>query len=445
MRKVYRKAIVVMAGLSVCMAGTASVTEAGMEMRSGNIENIVKQQQQQLDSQASEIQALKEQLKALLNSTKDNKEVLAKKVDREEIESINTDKMVVSSKSNVEVSIYGQVNRALLFADNGDTSDAYFVDNSASSTRMGITGTVEPSDGLTIGSKLEYELVSNASSKVNHFDKSQDAHINFRKAEVWLKSKAGGQLSIGQGATASDGTSENDLSGTNVIIGAPVGDMAGGQFWHDPAAEWYRLDDDGNLKLYGIKVGKSYSDMDGLSRRDRVRYDTPSFGGFSLAGSVMEDEGYDVALRYKRKFGDSALSSAVAWADSGDLKLWDTQVNGSISYLHSSGFNVTMAAGKQYYDLQNIEKDDPGFWYAKIGYKTQFFSIGKSAFAVDYGTWNDLAKNSDEAKAFGFGFVQNVDDWKTEFYLGYRLYSLDRIDTNYDDVNSVMTGARIKF
>ena len=68
-----------------------------------------------------------------------------------------------------------------------------------------------------------------------------------------------------------------------------------------------------------------------------------------------------------------------------------------------------------------------------------------TAFSVDYGNWNDFIKNNDEAKSFGFAFVQNVTDWGTEVYVSYRLYELDRTDYNYDNINAVIAGARMKF
>jgi hypothetical protein len=437
MRKKYQSLLALTAGAALLMAVTSPAYAGSAKSGSSNVEKLIQEQQRQLDQQASEIAFLKEQLNALLGTTEKNSKALTAKVDREEIGKLDGSQMVSSSNPNVNVSLYGQVNRALLWADNSDSSKVYFVDNSNSSTRMGIQAIVTATNDLSIGSKIEYELLSNPSNEVNQLDQRTTAELNLRKADVWLTSKAAGRLSIGQGSTASDGTSEIDLSGTSVVTGSSVDDMAGGQFWFDSAVPGFTIDADSST------VGESFDDMDGLSRRDRIRYDSPSFSGFSLATSAMEDEGYDIAGRYSRKFGDSRIGAAIAWAKSGNLKGYDDQVNGSISYLHSSGFNATLAGGQQNFDIPG--KDDPIYWYGKLGYRADLFPQGNTAFSIDYGRWDDLVENNDEAQSFSVAFVQNIKSWGTEFYLAYRLYSLDRDDTDFKNVNSVMTGARLKF
>ncbi len=48
--------------------------------------------------------------------------------------------------------------------------------------------------------------------------------------DMFLKDKRYGKLFIGQGHTASDGSSEVDLSGTSIIGYSALSDMAGGQW-----------------------------------------------------------------------------------------------------------------------------------------------------------------------------------------------------------------------
>lgn len=434
MKKSYRKAISVAAGTSVLLALAGSAVAGPGALSVTDLDRIVQEQQHQLSVQSSEIALLKEQLNALLGVTEKNKEALAAKVDKEEVEKLKLDKIVSSKNKNVDVTVYGQVNRAVLWADNGDVSKTYFVDNKNSSSRMGIAAKAKATDDLTLGGKLEYEISSNFSNKVNQFEESTDASLDLRHADIYLNSDAAGKLSLGHGSTASDGSAEMDLSGTNVVATSAAGDLAGGQYWYDS---------NNGSPVYDTQVSKTIDNMDGLSRKDRIRYDTPSFEGFSLAASAIETGAYDVAARYERKFGDSKIAAALAWATAGDLKKWDNQIDGSISFLHGSGFNITFAGGQQNYDLEG--KDDPTFWYGKLGYRAKLFSPGESAFSIDYGTWNDFSKNSDEVQSLGIAFVQNVKDWGTEFYIAYRLHELDRTNHDYDNVNALMAGARIKF
>ena len=390
-------------------------------------------QQRQIDAQAAEINGLKEQIKMLLNQTGQNKELLAEKADKKEIEELKVDKVVTSKDPNVNVTLYGQVNRAGLLADNGDSSNVYFVDNSNSSTRMGVDASAKTGESHAVGSKIEFEVISNPSSGVNQLQETLSPEINVRHADLWFTGKQWGKLAIGRGHTASDGTAEVDLSGTSVVTYSDVEAMAGGQLWYDGSLD----------VLSEVKVGDVFDNMDGLSRRNRFRYDSPIFAGFTLSGSAIETGAYDFAGRYSRVFGGIKLASALAYASTGDLKSFDNQWSGSLSMLHDSGFNFTLAGGKQDYDTDG--RDDPIFWYGKIGYKADLMSFGSSAFSIDYGQSNDSKVNNDEAETLSIAYVQNVTDWGTELYLAWRRYELSRDRLSADDVNALMFGARVKF
>jgi predicted porin len=83
----------------------------------------------------------------------------------------------------VSVQLYGQVNRAFLAADDGDSSDYYFVDNDNSSSRIGLIGESKVNDDITIGTRMEFEYQSNASNVVNQEDKNPDGNgTGFRRA-----------------------------------------------------------------------------------------------------------------------------------------------------------------------------------------------------------------------------------------------------------------------
>jgi TolA-binding protein len=453
MKKIYRSFFSLAAGASLVFAMSGYAAAGSGPGSAYDLERMVKEQQKQLDTQAGEIAELKEQLKALLGTTEKNKEALAAKVDKEEIENLKIDRMVSSGNKNVDVSLYGQINRAGLWADNGDSSNVYFVDNKFSTTRMGLDATVKATNDLTIGGKIEYEIISNISNQVNQFDQNIKGEFNHRHTFVYLKSEDLGKLSLGHTSTASDGTAEMDLSGTKVVSYSAINFFAGGQLWYDPDvtsssaienSDTHIVEENREEDFNALHIDQTVNNMDGLSRKDLVRYDSPSFSGFSLAGAAIEDGAFDAAARYQRKFGESTVAAALAWATPGDLAKWDNQYDGSISFLHGSGFNITLAGGQQDYD-DKVKSDDPAYWYGKLGYRAGFFPQGESAFAVDYGRWKDFFQSGDEVDSIGVAFVQNIRDWGTEFYLSYRWHSLDRDNADYDDINGVMAGARVKF
>ena len=62
---------------------------------------------------------------------------------------------------------------------------------------------------------------------------SGDVDLNERKIEFYVNHKRFGRLWLGQGDTASNGTSEVDLSGTTVVTYSSIEDMAGGFNFRD--------------------------------------------------------------------------------------------------------------------------------------------------------------------------------------------------------------------
>lgn len=391
------------------------------------LEKIIQQQQFRIDAQAEAIEALQKQVKALQADTVKTAEGGK---DKKSIELVN------SGNDKAKVTLYGQVNRGVLFVDDGDDTTVYQVDNDNSSTRIGIMGSAKASDALETGTKIEVQFESNSSSEVDQSNRRGVGDNNFTKRhlDLYLNSKQYGKLSVGFGSTASDTTSENDLSGTTVAGYSGVTDMAGGQFFYD-----------NNTKAYtATTVGSVYSNMDGLSRDDRIRYDIPSFYDFSAATSYISDGGGDIALRYGAKIEGVKLAVAASYANPGSSSSkTDYQVGSSVSALHDSGISLTLSGGLR--EFKTNTDGDGLFFYTKLGYQADFFSIGKTAFSVDYGFFDDIAMNNDEASTFGAQFVQNLNNWGTEYYWGYRLYKLDRVNTDFEDINAILSGFRVKF
>ncbi|MDH3231374.1 MAG: hypothetical protein OEN55_16405 [Alphaproteobacteria bacterium] len=132
-----------------------------------------------------------------------------------------------------------------------------------------------------------------------------------------------------------------------------------------------------------------------------------------------------------------------AYAINGDT--FDTQVNGSASILHDSGFNLTAAAGQRTIDDPLVPlREDPFFWYAKVGYILKRDN-GSTAFAIDFAQADDVEADGDEFTTVGAAVVQKYDSIGTEIYLGVRNHTLENTPFNPDDIIAVLAGARVKF
>ncbi len=340
-----------------------------------------------------------------------------------------------TDKFNVD--LYGQVDRGILYANDGNDDNFYSVDNDNSSTRIGVKAQAKASEHFTAGLHMEWEYQSNPSNVVWQ-DETNTSNDSFDKRflDAYLMSDIYGKLTLGHGSTASDYSTEIDLSGTALASYVQVQAMAGGIRFYDSTTS----------ALSDVSVSNVFNNLDGDSRQDRVRYDTPDFYGFNVAASTVFENGnddWDTALRYSNKMGPAKVSGAISYVSFGDSASKDNQVSGSVSMLLDSGFNVTVAAGNLSY--KTAGRNDASYVYTKIGYIAHLFSVGTTAFAVDYGKYQDMGMNDDDADTYGVMAVQKITDWHTELYLAYRNYNLDRTGTDFDSINAVLGGFRFKF
>jgi len=440
----------------ICVVGVMGVAHGADTAALERIEKIIKQQQAQIEQQAETIEKLRIQVEALSGQAPKPESPAPAMVGKKAPEDITRDKIVdeatatttaevkplnqatgvMSGNDKVNVQLYGHLNKALLYAKDGNEDNLYVVDNSNSSTRVGINGVARASDDLEAGTRIEVQFQTNPSSSVSQLAENNVGTNSFTKRwfDVYLQSKRFGEVRLGHGSTASDVTSEVDLSGTAVIGYSSVQEMAGGQFFYDNAS----------AALSSTQVKGVFNNMDGLGRDDRILYRTPNILGFSAKTSWISGGASDIALGYAAKLGPVAVAAAGAYASFGSIsQTVDTQINGSASAFHETGLNLTVAAGSQ--DLKNTTRNDATFWYGKIGYRQNFFDIGETGIAVDWGRNNNVAANDDQADSYGLLGVQDFKKWGSEYYLGFRNYKLDRPGTDFNDIQSVMSGVRVKF
>jgi predicted porin len=355
------------------------------------------------------------------------------------------------------VQLYGQVNRALMWADNETANKWFHVDGQPSSTRFGIQGTSEIAPGLRAGARIESEMKSNPSNVVSFAAPSATAPGGPSAgalspipgtdtplfAERWLDAffeGAWGRINIGQGSGAADDASTIDLSGTSIANGAGIVDWGGGIPFTNSAG--------GVI----VTLGAVLDNLDFESRYDRVMYTTPVFGGFraQVGTGQKTDTGevHEASLWFSGKFAGE-LQAAIGWSEeksgAGAIPNNET-IGGSISWLSAAGFSVTAAYTKA--DISVASTGAPGtasdegeHWYGKLGYK-----FGPHAISVAYFQGEDQAFVGDEAKAYTLGYVWNPVRW-AEVYANYILYQLDhsRGGGDANDITIVTVGTRLRF
>ncbi len=359
----------------------------------------------------------------------------------------------------VSLKLYGQVNRAIMFWDNGEDSDIYSVGNENSVSRFGMKGKAKIGGGWSAGYRIEYGVNDTLSNKVDedNDDATDGGSPSLRHDFLYLKNKSFGRIILGHTATATDGIAEIDLGGTSVIAASDVDDWQG---------DFNVANATGNA---GTHWDKYFSNLDG-GRKDIIRYDTPTFAGFTASGAIGEDDFYDVALRYANEFGGvlrfaAGIGYQVESDEDRSTKGDKKKLSGSASMMHvPTGLNLTVAAGKL--DIDPADNGDitadASYYYLKAGWTGKMNAAGKTKIYGEYGSFSDYrlndgdlgalggtgSTNGSEATVYGVGIIQKIDAAAMDLFIGYRHYELD-LDGSTTDASAqwdgVMAGARIKF
>lgn len=341
-----------------------------------------------------------------------------------------------------KLSISGQINRALLWTDDGEERDLFHVDNNASSSRLRfIADPIQPTGDFNLGAAFEFEFRVNNSFTVGQSDErlvqggSGATNFRDRRAEIWFGGRFG-TIWLGKGWTASEGSSERDLSGTGVAGYSDPGVMGGGMRFRDEDGI------DGNPRVFDV-----LTNMDGRGRDIRLRYDTPLLTGRpQLRVSAIQGGTLDGALFYDKALSSVRIASAIAYADIRPTTPGPHQQLGSasVSFLLDNGVSLTGAAGRRWHLGESGDRDAT-FAYLKLGYQRQWWPIGKTALSIDYQQTRDLMQQDDRAHAAGIQFVQHLARWNSDLYLNTRVHTLDRPGARFDDILMVMAGARVRF
>jgi hypothetical protein len=183
------------------------------------------------------------------------------------------------------------------------------------------------------------------------------------------------------------------------------------------------------------------------SRYDRVRYDTPTFGGFRAAVSQGQassvGEAVEASVWYTGKLaGDFQAAigySNVNTATAGGVQDRET-IGFGVGWLHTSGLNLALN-WTEVSGISGVAGDDrkgTTTWF-KVGYK-----FGQHAVALDYALYEDIAARGDEGDSIGIGYVWAPTRW-AEFFSGYHLFTFDRPGVSLEDVTVFTLGTRIRF
>lgn len=341
----------------------------------------------------------------------------------------------------MSLELYGQVTTAVMAWDNGTDRAAYIVDGATETTRFGLRGSAKIQPGLTAGFQIEISAISAPSNEVTEVNddgpSTGDGVLAVRYANWFLRSDSLGTLTVGRTRMATEGVTEIDLGGTNVVAKAGV-------YW-------------GNDIEIMSKAGVGQGNFDAFAvgnfeydRNNAVRYDTPTVAGFQGQAAWGEDERWDIALRYAGEFAGFRVAAGVAYGvDRDELPAGGIAqqrfLGGSASILHvASGLFLTGALAERTSEFIAGGEAEELYWSARGGITQNWFGIGKTVLYAEYHNFENRA--GDEAQIRGLGIVQNIDAAAMELYLAYKNNTVDLASgVATHDLELVIAGARIRF
>jgi predicted porin len=350
----------------------------------------------------------------------------------------------------VSLQIYGQVNKALLFFDDGVDSDVFVVDPDSSGSNFGLKGSAKIQPGLSVGYTIELDVQDSASDKVTQSnDEGVENEILIRHNYIYIESETFGRLSLGHTSTGADNAIETNLAGAIRTSNIHVGNNL---FIQGSA---------GNLQLKHLATNFD------AGRDDVVRYDTPSIYGFILSASMGDNDYADLALRFKKEWNSVRIAAAIGyqWDSSGDNSAIAEKdfeaLGGSVSVMHvPTGLYGSFAAGtKDIEDAIGDQDREASFWYVQFGIERKLLPYGATTLYGEYGHYDDIATLfradtiDSEATRWGFGVVQKIDSAAMEVYAQATFWSFEQSvfadeterSLDLEDLSMLMIGSRIKF
>lgn len=344
-----------------------------------------------------------------------------------------------TGNDRVRLTFSGQINRSLNTVNDGRSTRTYHVDNENASTRFRFLGETAEYAGFRAVSLFEFEFMSNRSLVVNQRNQSGNEQISRRLFDIGVNNNRYGTFTLGHGWMASDGTSELDISGITTSAWPSI---------HFGYGAMLFTDDNG---LTDRTVLAAMDSLDGLSRRDRIRYDSPVIQGFQLSTSAAAEDAYDVALRWAGTApGARFLVGGSYWRDNSDTpfgsKFDGWSASGTVRLEGNDawydGFSVVGAVAQRNFDDRD---NKPFYWYGKLAYTTNFWEFGRTGFAVNYASYDQFAARDEKGDMIGVGFSQNVDPLGLELYANFNYLTLDSSTINYKDMWVLQTGMMVRF
>ncbi len=401
--------------------------------------------------------------------------------------------------SIVSVTVYGLLNRAVFFWDDGHERSTYVVDNYYAASRFGFKGSAKIGGNWSAGYQLEAESRNAASDRVNQFDDDNandpQGPMHVRQSNMYLANKVWGQLRWGLTNTPSyNVTKDTNVSGLEDTMDSD--NKMNRSFFLRPSG-FNNAEGLSTLKWSDISRCYNAANAFGCSgRRSGVAYWSPEWAGFTLSVGYFDDT-WGAALRYQKKWGETFEAGAGigyekifgAGANAGLTDIDETAGSASIKHLPTgvyafSAFSISDNHSPNTPDAGIFTgTSDPQMtaWDAQIGIQrtVPWFSLdrfGETSFFGGFvnihdglggvpanrlivaGTFANVPINTEitgsDVDKWYLGFDQALDSANMHLYAVFEHLTpevslvdqnLQHVSAPLDDFTLFYTGARIYF
>ncbi|CAN1721747.1 Porin [Hyphomicrobium sp. 1Nfss2.1] len=367
----------------------------------------------------------------------------------------------------VSLTISGWVAQQVVGWDDGYESNVYVGDIGATlSSHFKFTGQATISPGWYAGYVLHVEA-RNANSLGLNQTWDGSGSLGLLQSFWFIKSDNLGKVSVGLQSQASDNTA---------ILVDGSGSLVPANWVAFDYNSFYFRTTNGNLTsgseahwggIGGCVGGGAIGDCNG-GTQNVVRYDSPTFGGFSVSASWGEDDMWDVAARYAGEHAGFKFAAAAAYNELSDESFTgmidgDTfqyfQVGAYLEHV-PTGLFVYGAYGNAQYDQASGDSDT---YYVKAGLRERWTPLGHTVLYGEYEKNEStgaafvqsiepggfvVQPTSSDFNLWGVGVVQEIDAAAMSLWVSYR--HLEYSDNNflgiqYEDFQYIKAGALINF
>lgn len=358
----------------------------------------------------------------------------------------------------VSLTVYGQVNEAIGWWDDGVESNVYNFTNDTSRTRFGFRGKAKITNDWFAEYRIEVGVRAAGQQGLSADNNIGNNGLDLRHSSWTIGSKTYGEVTMGQTSMAHDGIKQMQTANISHFANNDIFDFPSDFVIRPLVGNANRWD---NL-IQNREPGEG-------SRGNLVRYDTPDFAGFTASAHWGEDDIWGVALRYKGEIGQFKVVGGIGYAEmtltdeectstnapQSNARCEEYGMSGSVMH-NPSGLFVTGAYGVR----QDLQRELAGgseentHWLIQAGIEQKWTPLGKTTVFGGYQN-RDAGRNTAaapyvEVDMWELGLNQEVSAAAMNFYLHYKHYDADLTSAvgapiATEPFQTVIGGAMIKF